>query len=338
MEFGIGRRVPHNLKDLVEWGQLIESYGFDYVGLADSQSLQPDPYVALALMAGSTRVVHMGPEATNPITRHPAVTASAIASINRISGGRAFITVASGDSAIENIGLHPARLSELREYLLTLRALFNGESCTYKGARIHTKWIRDDIPIVLAAEGPKTLCLAGEVADVALVHTGLTPQILDATIGHIRDGERAAGRPLGTVKVAAFAYCRVADSREEALQPIKGGISASANHAFRVTLEGKHVPTEFVEPILTLRKRYNNAEHGDRGTPSAALPDELGLTEFLAERFSIAGTPEECREKVKMVESHGVSAISLAMRFDDGDKDMTALRRIAEELVTPLRR
>ena len=99
-----------------------------------------------------------------------------------------------------------------------------------------------------------------------------------------------------------------------------------------------YVPSEFVEPILTLRKRYNNAEHGDRGTPSAALPDELGLTEFLAERFSIAGTPEECREKVKMVESHGVSAISLAMRFDDGEKDMTALRRIAEELVTPLRR
>ena len=119
MEFGIGRRTPHNLIDLVEWGQLIEGYGFDYVGLADSQSLQPDPYVGLALMAGSTNVVRMGPEATNPITRHPAVTASAIASINRISGGRAFITVASGDSAIENIGLHPARLSELREYLLT---------------------------------------------------------------------------------------------------------------------------------------------------------------------------------------------------------------------------
>ena len=325
------------MASIVEWARQVEDWGFDSIGITDSQSLHPDPYVALALVAQGTSRVQLRTEVTNPVTRHPAVTASAIASIYQLAKGRVSLGVASGDSAIDNIGLPPARLATLREFLTTTRALLRGESCMYQGTRIHAKWINAEVPLVLAAEGPKTLRLAGELADVALVHMGLTPDVVDSTIRHIREGERVAGRAPGTVKVWAFAYGRVADTREEALEPIKGGLAASANHSFRFTLEEKHIPSELREPILALRRQYNNTEHGDRRTRTASLPDELGLTDFLAERFSVAGTPEKCREKVRMLEAHGISGLSIAMRFDDGEADMKALRRIADDLIAPLR-
>jgi 5,10-methylenetetrahydromethanopterin reductase len=321
----------------VEWARLVEAWGFDSIGITDSQSLHPDPYVALALVAQGTNRIHLRTEVTNPLTRHPAVTASAIASIHQLSGGRTSLGIASGDSAVDNIGLAPASLALRREFLLTMRALLRGEFCIYQGNRIHTKWIDADIPLVLAAEGPKSLRLAGELADVPLIHTGLTPEVLGTTVGHVREGENAAERQPGAVKIWAFAYGRVADTREEALEPIKGGLAASANHAFRFTLDGKPVPDQPQEPIHSLRRQYNNTEHGDRRTRTASLPDELGLTDFLAERFSVAGTPEECRQKIRMLESHGISGLSLAMRFDDWETDMRALRRIAEEVVAPLR-
>ena len=58
-----------------------ERWGFDGLLLADSENLVGDPYVELALAAQATERLRLGPAVTNPLTRHPAVTASAIATL-----------------------------------------------------------------------------------------------------------------------------------------------------------------------------------------------------------------------------------------------------------------
>ena len=333
MKFGVAI-VPHDLKETAVSAKLAEDLGFDYMGIPDSQSLWRELYLSLSVVANATSRVRIGPTVTNALTRHPAVAASAIATLNEMSGGRAFLGIGSGDSAILNLGLRPARLAELQEYIEALRAILSGESYDYKGPSIHVQWSENPVPIVMSAEGPKTLALAGAIADAVIIHSGLTTEVLTDTISRIRDEERAAGRPEGSAEVWAFAKCNIADRREDAIDEIKMALVASGHHAFRFTLEGKNVPEELRESVMALQGEYVFAEHEQLGeTRNAALSDELGLTDFLADRFAVAGTPEECLEKARTIRDAGVDNLLILAISSDSDN---IIRRFGQEVIARL--
>tara|TARA_B100001123_G_scaffold50368_1_gene51943 strand:- start:1582 stop:2583 length:1002 start_codon:yes stop_codon:yes gene_type:complete len=330
MNFGVSL-VPDDLGELATRAKMAEDLGFDYVGVPDSQSLWPELYVSLGVIASATERVHLGPTVTNPLTRHPAVAASAIASINRLSGGRAYFGIGSGDSAILNLGLRPAKLADLHEYMQAMRTLLAGESVDYKGRSIHVKWSNNQIPLVMSAEGPRTLAMAGGIADAVIVHSGLTKDVLADTIARIREGERAAGRPEGSTKVWAFAKCNISDNHDDAIDEIKMALAASGHHAFRHTLEGKNVPEELQEAVRVLQGEYVTSEHEQLGeTRNKALSDELGLTDFLAERFAVAGTPDECLAKVQDIRDAGVDNL-LILAISSQTDDL--IRRFGEQVI-----
>ena len=339
MKFGV-TMLPDNLETLASRARLAEEAGFDYIGIGDSQSLFRELYVSLSVVAMSTNRAMLGPTVSNPQTRHPAVTAAAIASINELSNGRAFLGLGSGDSAVLNLGLRPARLSELRHYIQTVRNLLAGETGEYAGGRAHVRWAaagrpNAGLPIALSAEGPRTLALAGANADAAIVHTGLTPDAIADTIARIREGERSAGRQPGATEVWAFAKCNIADRRDDAINEIKMALAASAHHAFRHTLEGKNVPPHLREPITILQQEYRPAEHEQTGpTRNAALTDELGLTDYLTTRFAIAGAPDECRQKARQIFAAGANTLLITAIGPSPD---AIIRRFGQEVITPLR-
>ena len=337
--------LPDNLETLASRARLAEEVGFDYIGIGDSQSLFRELYVSLSVVAMSTQRAMLGPTVSNPQTRHPAVTAAAIASINELSNGRAFLGLGSGDSAVLNLGLRPARLTELRHYIQTVRDLLAGETGEYHGGRAHVRWAaagrpadelpNAGLPIALSAEGPRTLTLAGAAADAAIVHTGLTPDALADTITRIREGERSAGRQPGATDVWAFAKCNIADRPDDAINEIKMALAASAHHAFRHTLDGKNVPPHLREPITILQQEYRPAEHEQTGpTRNAALTDELGLTEYLATRFAIAGAPDECRQKARQIFAAGANTLLITAIGPSPD---TIISRFGQEVIAPLR-
>ena len=330
MKFGVAI-VPHDLKETAASAKLAEDLGFDYIGIPDSQSLWRELYLSLSVVANATSRVRIGPTVTNALTRHPAVSASAIATLNEISGGRGFLGIGSGDSAILNLGLQPARLSEMKEYISAVRALLSGQSFDYKGRSIHVQWSENPVPIVMSAEGPKTLALAGAIADAVIIHSGLTTDVLADTIARIREGERAAGRPEGSAEVWAFAKCNIADRRDDAIDEIKMALVASGHHAFRFTLDGKNVPEELQESVMALQSEYVPSEHEQLGeTRNAALSDGLGLTEFLADRFAVAGTPDECLEKVGIIKDAGVDNLLILAISAESDN---VIRRFGEEVI-----
>ena len=186
----------------------------------------------------------------------------------------------------------------------------------------------------MSAEGPKTLALAGGIADAVIVHSGLTKDVLSDTIGRIRAGERAAGRPECSAAVWAFAKCNIADNREDAVDEIKMALAASGHHAFRFTLEGKLVPEELREAVMALQGEYVPSEHEQLGdTRNAALTDELGLTDFLAERFAVAGTPEQCLEKVRAIQGAGINALLILAVSSQLE---VIVRRFGEEVIARL--
>ena len=334
MKFG-DTMFPNNLEDVASQTRLAEEMGFDYVGIADSQSLARELYVTLSVVAMSTERVMLGPTVSNPLTRHPAVASSAIASVNELSGGRAFLGIGSGDSAVLNLGLRPARLAELHHYIQSIREMLAGDTSEYRGDRAHVRWANAAIPVAMSAEGPRTLAMAGAIADAAIIHTGLTDDVLRDTVARIREGERAAGREEGAAGVWAFAKCNIADQRNEAIEEIKMALAASGHHAFRFTLEGKNVPEEFREAVSILHHEYQAAEHEQVGqTRNATLTDELGLTDYFADRFAVAGTPEECRAKSRAIFDAGVDALLITAI---GPSPESIIRRFGEEVIAPLR-
>jgi 5,10-methylenetetrahydromethanopterin reductase len=273
--------------------------------VADSQSGFRELYVALTVAALNTSRVWLGPLVTNPLTRHLVVTASAIASIDELSRGRAVLGLGSGDSAIYTLGAPPATVAGLEESIVTLGRLTGGAPVMRDGRtwRVHRSSRR--VPVYLAAEGPRTLELAGRLADGVIVGLGLTPGVIELSLAAIERGARAVGRRLDDLDVWWFAKTNLADSRPAAVEPIKMALAASANHAFRFTLEGKGVPAELHAPIRGLQREYDSHQHEIAGAANAALIDRWGLTDFLVDRFAIAGTPADCAAQIRRAVAAG---------------------------------
>lgn len=128
-----------------------------------------------------------------------------------------------------------------------LRGLLAGEEVTWDGAPIRMTWPARSIPIVFASSGPKSLALAGRVADVVLFQVGASPGMVRYALGHIERGaaerDGAAGRPLRLMRLA----CSVAHDRQAARSAAFGYAAAAAGTVFR-------------------------------STPRQALPDDLGRT------------------------------------------------------------
>lgn len=302
--------LPRRIAEVAEHARLAEAAGFDLLGIGDSQSLFQEVYVSLVMAAVHTSRTRLGPSVTNPLTRHPAVTAAAIASVNELSGGRAFLGIGTGDSALLNLGLRPVTMDGLREYVKTVRDLWSGTPAAYRGATVRLEWARQPAPIFLAAEGPRTLRLAGEIADGVIVGTGLLPDVIADSLERIREGAKAAGRDPEAIEIWFLVKACLAESRSAAIEEIKMALAASAHHAFRFTLEGKRVPAELVAPIERLKAAYQPHVHESLGpSPNARLVDDLGLAEYLAARFAVAGSPAQVAKRIRELAAVGAKRL-----------------------------
>ncbi len=304
--------LAHSYPDLPGLVRRIEAWGFEMVGVPDAHWLWPDCYVTLTQCALNSRRLRMGTFVTNPLTRHPAVTAGAIASINELSDGRAFLGIGTGDSAVYNVGLKAARLAEFREALEAIKGFYTGET-RFQGKTVRQVWVKRPVPVYVCAEGPKTLQLAGELADGVIVGSGLSPAVVQDAYARIEAGAKAAGRKLDDLDIWFFAKTNVAETTQAAVDEIRMALAASANHAFRRTLEGKRIPAELWEAIEKLKAAYRPHEHELLGAERfhARMVDELGLKDYLAERFAIAGTPQDCIDQVERAAEAGVKKIFL---------------------------
>ena len=329
--FGI-TLLPEALRDFGDLCRHAEDSGFDWVGVADSQSVFRELYVSLTLAALSTSRARVGPIVTNPSTRHLVVTASAISSVDELSGGRAVLAIASGDSAIYTLGAPPSTLAGLEDAVRTIGRLTGGEAVDRGGHRWQVHRSARRVPVYLAAEGPRTLELAGRAADGVIVGIGLTPDVIQLSLAALERGARAAGRTLADIDVWWFAKANVADTRRAAIEPITMALAASANHAFRFTLEGKGVPPDLHEKIRGLQREYDSHQHEIAGAGNASLTERWGLTEYLADRFAIAGTPDDCVAQLRRAVTAGAHQFVVAGFVSDSRAFM---RRFMREVAAP---
>ncbi len=317
--------------------QRMEEWGYHSLAMPDTQSIWRELYVTMTVIAMSTQRMRIWPAVTNPLTRHPAVAASAIASLHELSGGRAVFNIGSGDSAVYNLGLKGAKLNTTRDYLRAVKELFANQETVYQGKTIRLMWPSQPVPVYVTAEGPKTLEMAGEFADGVLVGTGLQPEIIQDSLSHIERGAQRSGRSLSDLDIWWFVKWNLDDDKAAAIHEMRMALTASANHAFRFTLEGKHIPEDYKDRIRQLQDQYVFEEHESHGDDrrNAQLVEELGLTEYLADRFTITGSPAEMQERITQLADLGITKLLMAF-FGKSDSDEKH-HRFATEVMSQFR-
>jgi 5,10-methylenetetrahydromethanopterin reductase len=323
----------HTVKEAIQEATLAERCGFDSLGFVDSQSVYSELYVTMAACAGATSRLRLLPAVSNPVTRHPAVSASAMASVADLSGGRAEFGIGSGDSALLNLGERPAKLAETRAYALAVRDLLTTGKANYHGRTLSMSWKpQGPIPIWIAAEGPKTLELAGEVADGVIVNPGLLPELVGDSLQSIAIGAERAGRAMSSIKVQIIVRVNVCDDAAAGIKSMMMELASSAHHVFRFTTEGKRVPKELLDAVKRVQKGYVPAEHEHIGGANAGIVErEPELLQYLADRFAAVGPPEAVAEKLTTVAEAGISSFL----FTGFVADRPALMHALSEQVLP---
>ena len=325
---------PGTPQDTIEWVRAAEGLGYHRIGIADSPALYRETWVSATLVALNTRRVPFGPWVTNPVSRHPVVTASAAATIDDLAPGRVSIGIGSGNSGVYNLGRRASPLAVLREYVLAVRALLQEGKASYRGGTARLPWARRSIPIYMAALAQGSLRLAGEVADGVVLGTGTSPKVVEASLEILAQGARAAGRDPDDIDVWWSIPFDLRDESEGALDP-QGGAAREANYLARFTLEGKFIPDEHKEGIRRLAQAYDLTTHGrptlEQLESYDGLAREYGVKEYLEGRFGgISGTADECVERVRELAKLGVNQFSI--NLPDTDRP-GRLKRIMEQVI-----
>jgi 5,10-methylenetetrahydromethanopterin reductase len=326
LTFGIGI-FPHEERrstfDVIEAVRVAEETGFSHAWKADTQGIFRDPYVTLALCAKETSTIKLGTGVTNPITRHPAVTARAFGTLDEISGGRAVLGIGAGDTAFLHLGLNPASINVLEDAIRCIRNLLDGKDGTYQSQKVPalSDFEPRKVPIYLAANGPKMLELGARLCDGVIASVGATYGLLRYVVDTVHDAAEEAGRDPKSVDIVVQIGCDVSENREEARRNVRTYVARRPIAAVPLEKTGFSA-----EEARQFKKAYDYKFHMHTDAEHADLVPEEWI-----DHFSLAGTPEDCAEKLGPFVHAGVNQVFLLSTT----RDAISLMRTFQEKIMP---
>lgn len=327
VEFDLGIVPREPAPQVLELCVEAERLGFGGLWVADSQSIFRDAYTLLGAAAVRTRRVLLSTGVTNPVTRHPAVLAGAFATLAELAPGRVVLTLGRGESAVRTVGLRPATTARLEETVHALRALLAGETTVWEGREIRIAWGGPAVPVYLAASGPRTLRLAGRVADGVLFQVGADPRLVRWALAQVEAGAREVGRALSEIVLCARVGCSVDDDRSRAREEMKPYAAVAAKTSFDAIPAGE-LPADLLDEARELRERYDYYEHAH-----GEARHRLLVSERVLDAVAIAGTPHDAVPRFRELAALGVDRIVAPVVVSDG---MRLARTLAEHVLPAL--
>ena len=301
---------PYTPELCQQLAQRADRYGYAMIGIADTPGNAMDPWVSAAIVALASRRARIALCVTNLLTRHPAVSAAAIASLDQVSNGRALLGIGAGHSGTRNVGLAKSNAKELGEGVTFIKTLLAGQPATLGTAAAHLPWVKRASPVFLAASHPRTLEAAGRTADGAFVNFGLSAENIQASQAHIRKGAADAGRSPEDVEIWQIAALDCSEEREVACGKVGAMLAFLAGYVIGDKhLETRGVPAHLHAPLLELRRRYSTRP----GATDIRLVRELGLFDYLSQRLSICGDPDDCLAQARAAKAAGVERLMLTV-------------------------
>ncbi|HXZ88479.1 MAG TPA: LLM class flavin-dependent oxidoreductase [Candidatus Binataceae bacterium] len=342
--FGIGvapggpllrREETGQFSDLVK---MAEDYGAAAIGTYDSAFIGGDAFVRATLIALASSRAQVGLRPTNPLTREPQVMASFLASIDSVTDGRAFVEIASGDSAVLNIGYKIASRARIEAYANCIRDLLAKGEATYLNRPQRIRWssiaVRNRIPIYICAEGPRMLHLGGRIGDGVIAGTGLTAEIIRDTVARIQAGSREADRDPSEVDVWFTTRTSLHEDREKAIENVKASVSSILNHSMRYSLDDKNVPADFRNKIQQYVDGYELYDHVMQSGRNTRRMEELGLTEYAVQRFALAGNPRDWVARIEQLADAGATKLWVGPMGGRLDRQLHYLKILGEKIMS----
>ena len=328
MKTGLLILPQHPPARLVELAQLAERVGYDDFWIADERFFR-EVYAELTLVALRTSRMRLGPCVTDPYSRHPALTAMAIATLDEISGGRAILGMGAGVAGFRELGIARDRPAvAIREALQVIDRLLAGETVTFKGEQIALADTQLDfaaprrhVPTYVASQRRAGCAVAGRVADGAIMQGCVAEPLLRFFSESVADGARQAGRDLAAIDMVARINVCVGDDRgaaKDAMKPtIVRSLSAQRPDFFTFTRAGLTMPPALRDAVLQLPYTHDPAPlreiaplvpdefvdavtlagPADEVAAGVARLGRSGITQLLVYPVSAGGRPEDTIER-----------------------------------------
>jgi 5,10-methylenetetrahydromethanopterin reductase len=336
------------------WKDLMvaEDLGFTSAWFYDSHMLNSDIYAAMALAAEHTRRIKIGTGIAVPSNRIAPVTAQSIATINQLAPGRAMLGIGTGFTGRNMMGLPPVPLNDLREHVRVCRALLHGDEVLYREGK-RERWIRfmhpdrgyinlkDPIPIIVAAQGPKALALAGEIGDGWMAPTS-DPQSFRTNLSAVKNAAQRAGRNLDNFSVIMFAGVCVLKPGEPLTSPrVLSQVGPLAIVALHALWEASAVAAQLPPELGAVAERYRR-EYVDQldlppdrrylkvheGHTIYVKPgEEKFLTAEVIKSFSMTAPRDELIERIRQLEAAGLQEIAFCLPNDGARERIEELSR-----------
>jgi 5,10-methylenetetrahydromethanopterin reductase len=330
---GMGRNEPSD--QVAELARAAEEAGFSYLTFVDQPNMSRDVYVCLTVAALSTRRIRLAHGVTDPATYHPWVIANATATLDELSGGRAFVGLGGGGPWGKEMTARP--LKEVRAAIEFIRRYSAGEEAEFDGVRMRSEWVRRPLQVYIGCAGPRMLQLAGEIADGVMLASNADPVCLEWRLEQIARGARRAGRDPAAIDVWARGMIYVADSAEAAHREVAGYAVNSARSLYR---QLQRPGPENAD----LRERVERAHPGlleeCRRVSEAWSPDQheridtaaaRAVTPRLVQTQHLVGTPDEICAKLRALAELGIRTFA-TVTYTVSDK-AAMVREIGERII-----
>jgi len=326
MKFGIEFSPEKPTYWLAYYARDAEDAGFDHVWITDHYNNR-NVYSAMTDIAYNTNKVLIGSAVTNPYVCNPVWTSTAIFTIDEISGGRAVFGIGAGDKMTLNaIGIKWEKpLAAVKETVEIFRQLNETKKCTYHGtffdipnARIKKK-PPHAVPVYIGAQGPKMLRMSAALADGVLVNAS-HPRDFGPAVEALKKGVKDAKRDISEIDVAAYTSFSIDEKRDKAVKKARIVAGAIAVGSPDFVLERHGIETETAEAIkeMVASQDFKTMKEG-------------GVPDHVVEAFSIAGTPDDCVEKIEALGKAGVTQVVTGMPLGKSKPD--AIKLIKKKVI-----
>jgi 5,10-methylenetetrahydromethanopterin reductase len=322
----------HDPSYVVDAAETLDSeLAYDNFFIGDER-LNRNTHALLALAAANTDDIGLGTGVTNPYTRHPAITAAAMATLDKASDGRAHLGLGGGSPIVlDPLGYdQDDPIGTVRDAVKMIRGLLDGEEMTVerKEFEIHDAGLDvtpdNDVPIYVAGRGPHLLGLGGFRGDGVIAGAGVaTVEGMEYAMEKIAEGAEKADRDVADIDVVCWAFLSIADDRETALDGVNPLVSRIVNKTPMPALEAIGVDPADAKQV----KDLEDVRGMDADELREHVPREV------TEQFAIAGTPAECRAHVDRLHEFGVDHIGLLSFDNDANDELENLETFSEAVI-----
>ena len=319
-------------RELIEMVELADALGYSEFWYTDIR-FQHDCYVGLALAAAHSKRMLLGPGVSDPFSRHPAVIAMAVATLDELSGGRMQLGLGTGGTGLTEMGITKGRpVLALREAIELARAMFTGDPVDYhgelyelSGTGLGFKPVRPAIPIFVATHSPQTLALSGRLADGVLLANLNRREAVVHAAQVLRDAEAKAGRAPGTVAIHLRLEACISDDEDRAVEVLR--------QRFATRLTRSYPQWDYLDELgITASESMSEAAAARDVTAVAAT-----VTDDDVRRTALVGSVESVVTQLKAVLTPEVAKITIRPLAFEGQALSETVRRFIEEVWPGLR-